>query len=134
VKCSPPTRSSGEFGCGCEFSLDLLVVQNEARGAMERIAAGKSVQKVHDINFTSYEAMRKVLTPRRLELLHTIKEKSPQSVYELARLLGRDLKNVNDDLAILTNIGLVELRGATTGRKKVVPWVTVDKIQVEITV
>jgi len=101
---------------------------------MERIAAGKSIQKIHDVSFTSYEAMRKILTSRRLELLHVIKEKSPRSVYELARLLGRDLKNVNDDLAILTNIGLVELRGTTTGRKNVVPWVTVDKIQVEITV
>jgi len=113
---------------------DLRAALDEARDTMERIAAGKSIQKIHDVSFTSYEAMRKILTSRRLELLHVIKEKSPRSVYELARLLGRDLKNVNDDLAILTNIGLVELRGTTTGRKNVVPWVTVDKIQVEITV
>ena len=113
---------------------DLRAALDEARDTMERIAAGKTAQKIRDVNFTSYEAMRKILTPRRLELLHVIKEKSPGSVYELARLLGRDLKNVNDDLAILTNIGLVELRGTTKGRKNVVPWVTVDKIQVEITV
>lgn len=113
---------------------DLRAVLDEAREAMERIAAGRAVQKIHDINFTSYEAMRKILTPRRLELLHTIKEKNPHSVYELARLLGRDLKNINDDLAILAKIGLVELRRTTQGRKKVIPWVTVDKIQVEITV
>jgi predicted transcriptional regulator len=113
---------------------DLRAALDEARDTMERIAAGKSVQKIHDINFTSYEAMRKIITPRRLELLHTIKEKNPRSVYELARLLGRDLRNVNDDLALLTNIGLVELQGTTTGRKKVVPRVTIDKIQVEITV
>jgi predicted transcriptional regulator len=89
---------------------------------------------VHDVNFTSYEAMRKLLTPRRLELLHIIKEQRPGSVYELAQLAGRDAKNINDDLAILANVGLLELRKTTKGRKKVVPCVTVDKIQVEITV
>jgi predicted transcriptional regulator len=113
---------------------DLQTALDEAKDTMERITAGKAVQKIQDINFTSYEAMRKILTPRRLELLHTIKEKSPHSVYELARLLGRDLKNVNDDLAILTNIGLVELRGTPKGRKNVVPRVTVDKIQLEIAI
>jgi predicted transcriptional regulator len=113
---------------------DLRTVLEEARDTMERIAAGKTAQKIRDVNFTSYEAMRKILTPRRLELLHAIKEKSPRSVYELARLLGRDLRNVNDDLTILTNIGLVELRGTTIGRKNIVPCVTVDKIQVEITI
>jgi predicted transcriptional regulator len=101
---------------------------------MERLAAGQTVQKIRAVNFTSYEAMRKILTPRRLELLHTIKEQNPRSVYELAQMPGRDLKNINDDLAILSNLGLVELRKKTKGRKNIVPWVTVDKIQVEISV
>ena len=113
---------------------DLRTVLDEARETMECIAAGKAVQKVHDINFTNYEALRKILTPRRLKLLHTIKEKKPHSTYELAQLLGRDLKNIKDDIALLANIGLVGLRKVTRGRKKVVPWVTVDKIQVEITI
>jgi predicted transcriptional regulator len=113
---------------------DLPAALDEAREVMERITAGKPVQKIHDVNFTSYEAMRKILTPRRLELLHVIKEKNPQSVYELAQILGRDLKNISDDLTTLVNLGLVELRKATEGRKKVVPSVTVDKIQVEIVI
>jgi len=113
---------------------DLRAALDEARETMERIAAGRAVQKIHDINFTSYGAMRKILTPRRLELLRIIKEKNPHSVYALAHFLGRDLKNINEDLAILANIGLVELRRTTRGRKKVVPWVTVDKIQVEVTI
>lgn len=112
----------------------MQAVLDEAREAMERITAGKPVQKIHDVNFTSYEAMRKILTPRRLELLHVIKEKNPQSIYELAQMLGRDLKNINDDLTTLVNIGLVELRKTTKGRKKVIPSVTIDKIQVEIAI
>ncbi len=113
---------------------DLRTSLDEAREVMDRIAAGKAVQKIHDVTFTNYEAMRKILTPRRLELLHAIKEKKPQSVYELAHALGRDLKNINDDLTTLVNIGLVELRKTSKGRKKVIPSVTVDKIQVEIAI
>jgi predicted transcriptional regulator len=113
---------------------DLRTVLDETRETMERMAAGRIVQKVHDVNFTSYEAMRKILTPRRLELLHVTKEQNPGSVSELAQLLGRDAKNINDDLTILANVGLIELRKTTKGKKKVVPCVAVDKIQVEITV
>ena len=54
---------------------DLRTVLDETRETMERLAAGQTVQKIHDVNFTSYEAMRKILTPRRLELLHTIKSR-----------------------------------------------------------
>ena len=113
---------------------DLRTVLDETRETMERIVAGQVAQKVQDVNFTSYEAMRKILTPRRLELLHVIKEQSPGSVYQLAQFLGRDTKNINDDLAILANVGLVELRKTTKGKNKVIPCVIVDKIQVEITV
>lgn len=113
---------------------DVRTALDEARNTMERIITKQPVQKIRDINFTSYEAMRKLLTPRRLELLHVIKEKQPQSAYALAHILGRDLKNVNADLTLLTNIGLVELRKTAKGRKTVVPWVTVDKVQVEITI
>ena len=113
---------------------DLRTVLDETRETMERIAAGQVAQKVQDVNFTSYEAMRKILTPRRLELLHVIKEQRPGSVYQLAQFLGRDTKNINDDLAILANVGLIKLRKTTKGKSKVIPCVTADKIQVEITV
>ena len=113
---------------------DLRTVLDETRETMERIAAGQVVQQVRDVNFTSYEAMRKLLTPRRLELLHVIKAQSPGSVYQLAQFLGRDAKHIDDDLAVLANVGLIELRKTAKGKKKFVPCVTVDKIQVEITV
>jgi predicted transcriptional regulator len=113
---------------------DLHSALDQARDTMERISSGKTVRKVRETRFTSYEAMRKILTPRRLELLHAVKSRAPRSIYALARLVGRDLKNVNDDLTVLANIGLVELRTTKGGRRNVVPEVTVDKIQLEIAV
>lgn len=43
---------------------------------------------------TSIEAARNLLTPSRLALLRAIRTKRPGSVYELAKLVGRNLKNV----------------------------------------
>lgn len=98
----------------------------------EKVRKGRKVDKSRGIYFTSLEAMRKVLTEKRLELLHVIKEQEPNSVYELAKILKRDIKNVNDDIELLKNIGLVSITKAREGRGRVIPRVNYDKIQLEI--
>ncbi len=98
----------------------------------EKVRKGRKVDKSRGIYFTSLEAIRKVLTEKRLELLHVIKEQEPDSVYELAKILKRDIKNVNDDLELLKDIGLVSITKARKGRGRVIPRVNYDKIQLEI--
>jgi predicted transcriptional regulator len=60
--------------------------------------------------FTSIEAARNFLTPERLGLLRVLRESRPESVYELAKITGRNLKTVQTDLKILQRHGLVEFR------------------------
>ena len=98
----------------------------------EKVRKGRKVDKSRGIYFTSLEAIRKVLTEKRLELLRVIKEQEPDSVYELAKILKRDIKNVNDDLKLLKDIGLVSITKARKGRGRVIPRVNYDKIQLEI--
>jgi predicted transcriptional regulator len=74
----------------------------------EAIEQGKKVKKEAGVYFTSLEAFRKALTPKRLELLHIIKTRKPSSINELARFAKRDIKNVADDLKYLGQIGLIE--------------------------
>ena len=96
----------------------------------------KEVKRQGGTYFTSLEAARKVLTPKRLELLRTIRRESPDSLYRLARLVGRDLKNVQEDVRALAELGLVSLkktRGAS-GRSTTVPRVTFKEIEVRIAV
>lgn len=85
--------------------------------------------------FDSYEAFRKVMTPERLKILHVIREKEPKSVYELAKILGRDRRNVIKDLEMLEMLGLVEFEeekhGKRRSRRPVVPY---DEIEVSIPV
>lgn len=103
-------------------------------GAWKKIEAGKKVKKEEGIYFDSIDTMRAVLTNNRLLILKTIKDRNPGSVYELAKILGRDLKNVNQDLKMLAEIGLVTLEKTEADKKRVVPHVDYGKILLEIPV
>jgi len=78
--------------------------------------------------------MRRILTPKRLELLHVIREKHPGSIYNLAQTTNRDLKNVQDDVTMLSRIGLISLSRTKTARNNVVPRVEYDSLQLHIPV
>src|SRR5690242_17187302 len=78
--------------------------------------------------FVSLEAMLKVLTPKRLELLRTIREKHPQSIYELAAMTHRHITNVQDDIDHLHRIDHVSLSRKSTARRRVIPAVNYDQL------
>lgn len=90
------------------------------RKTFKAVAAGERVAKRDGVYFSSIEAARNLLTPRRLALLRAIRAKRPSSIYELAKVVGRDQKNVQDDVKLLERYGLVRLsRGRSTGRRVV---------------
>ena len=98
------------------------------------LEAGRKVKKDEGIYFDSIDNMRAILTNNRLLILKTIREHKPKSVYELARILERDLKNVNQDLKLLSKIGLVTLEKRETDKKRIMPHVDYSKILLEIPV
>lgn len=84
------------------------------------------------LSFSSLEAMRKVLTPKRLELLQVIRQERPASIYALAKTTGRDLRNVQDDVAMLARLDLVSLSRGRYARAGVSPRVEYDQIRLDI--
>lgn len=106
----------------------------EAGNVMEKIARGEKLRKREGVYFENLDVMRRILTEKRLEVLHTIKNNHPSSVYELAKILNRDINNIIDDLDYLKELGLVELKKTKDGREKTTPTVDYDKIQLEIAV
>ncbi len=104
----------------------------EASEVMKKLSRGEKVKKQTGIYFENLAAMRKILTEKRLEILHTVKRKRPSSTYELAKILHRDLTNVIDDLRYLSELGLVVLKKSKTGKEKTIPSVDYDKIRLEI--
>lgn len=59
--------------------------------------------------FTSLEAVRNLLTTKRLALVHIIREKSPRSIYGLAKLANRSFPSVLKDVNVLSKHGLITL-------------------------
>ena len=106
------------------------------RDTWKAVEEGRKVRPQAGTYFTSLEAARRVLTAKRLELLRIIRQNSPESVYRLARIAGRDLKNVREDVRILAEHGLISLKATrgTAGRRVTVPRVRFKEIEVRIAV
>ena len=103
----------------------------EAARTRRRIPKGPR----EEVGFTSIEAARNFLTRERLTLLRTIRTRHPSSLYELAKIVRRDFKNVQEDIQILERHGLVQIAKEPRGRRKVkVPRVTFDEIALRIAI
>lgn len=90
-----------------------------------------------EVFFTSIEAARRLLTPTRLALLRAIRVERPPSIYALAGLVGRDLKNVQQDLRLLESYGLVRMgrdRQRSNGRNRKVPEAVFEEIALKIAI
>ena len=94
------------------------------------------VRRRGGVYFTSIEAARRLLTPNRLKLLHAIRMSRPRSIYALAQRLGRDLKNVQQDLRLLETYGLVTMseRTGRDNRARKVPRALFEEIALKIAI
>ena len=115
---------------------DVKDVLGDAKEVMERLERGEKVpRKRPGIYFDTLETMRKAITEERVRIIRVVRLKHPASVYELAKMLHRNIKNVSDDVRYLAQLGLIELeRVRTDGREKTVPKVNYEKIRLEIAV
>ena len=106
------------------------------RDAFKAVEAGRRITRREGVYFTSIEAARNLLTPNRLALLRAVRSERPGSIYELAKMVRRDLKNVQDDLRLLETYGLVRLaHGTCSGKRRVrVPQAMFDQIELRIAI
>jgi predicted transcriptional regulator len=77
------------------------------------------------------EDIGKILTRERIRLLHIIREKKPESISELARMLDRKESNVHKDITFLEGIGLLEIRKGRDHVQKV-PVVDYDALHITV--
>ena len=116
-------------------------IKSEEESLKDFVRTFKSIQAGHPpkklkegVYFVSREAMRKVLSPKRLEILSTVRKKEPGSIYELARILKRSLRNVQDDVSLLSRLGLLSLTRKREARKRIIPRVSYDRLDLQIPV
>src|SRR5713226_9285478 len=75
--------------------------------AWRRAERGEPFHERH-LAFESWDALARVLTAKRMELLRYVRRHPVTSVRALAKALGRDYSNVHADVQALTAAGLLD--------------------------
>jgi predicted transcriptional regulator len=79
-----------------------------AAHTMETLERGESPAPYFGVGFSDVGQLFAVFTPRRWDLLATLREGGPMTIAELARRVKRDYKNVHGDVEKLTEWQAVE--------------------------
>ncbi|MFC1521160.1 hypothetical protein ACFL6Y_01995 [Elusimicrobiota bacterium] len=126
----------------CQFSKEKEIVinigsaekaSNNFEKAFQAAQKRTSFTPKTGVCFASLEAAGNFLTPKRLELLHLIKEKSPRNLYRLAKMARRSFPGVFKDIELLSKLGLVKLtKEKASARRCVHPQVGYDAINLWI--
>ncbi|MBU1136240.1 MAG: hypothetical protein ABIG37_01995 [Nanoarchaeota archaeon] len=84
-------------------------------------------------DFSGLTDLRQLLSNEKAKILNIIKNKNPESIYKLSKILGRDFKSVRHDIALLEKFGFIELKSEIKGkRKKLHPVIDIDNLQINI--
>jgi predicted transcriptional regulator len=78
--------------------------------AWNRVQEGRAMRPLEVLSFADLPLALRTLSPARWVLLKNLRGNGPCSIYELARRLERDYKNVHTDVTQLAAIGLIEKR------------------------
>ena len=78
--------------------------------AWHRAERGEAFQERH-LAFESWDALVRVLTGRRVELLRYVRRNKVTSIRALAKALDRDYSNVHADVQALRAAGLLDTAG-----------------------
>lgn len=104
-KCNAPTEVD-DFMLWQAIQMYDKKLESSAPGYYDSTSQLPISFKEEVINYTS--DFYQVLTPRRMELLEYIQSHNPDSVKNLAAELGRDYKNIYDDLLALSKFQLID--------------------------
>ena len=87
--------------------------------AWNRRAEGRALRSLHVLTVANLPLLLKTLSPARWALLEALRAAGPLSIYQLARRLERDYKNVHTDVTQLAALGLIE---RDSDNRVLVPW------------
>ena len=87
-----------------------ITLQPDWKGALRAMAkvANADTYQGEVLNFESPGHFFGQLTEKRWEIVRVAQGKGELSVRELARVVGRDVKRVHEDVVILAELGLLE--------------------------
>jgi len=75
--------------------------------AWNRVQEGRAMRPLEVLSFSDLPSLLRTLSPARWILLQNLRTNGACSIYELAKRLARDYKNVHTDVTQLAGIGLI---------------------------
>jgi len=86
-----------------------------------------------EYDFSGLADLRQLLSNEKAKILNVIKNNNPESIYKLAKILGRDFKAVSQDINLLKKYGFIELKQESKGkRKRLKPVIAINSLQINI--
>ena len=76
--------------------------------AWNRVAEGRRMAPLRVLTLKDLPVLLRTLSPARWQLLERLGKHGPVSIYELAKRLERDYKNVHTDVTQLARLGVIE--------------------------
>jgi len=77
-------------------------------------------------------ALRSLMSNEKARILHVLKTQQPNSIYKLAKILGRGFKAVRQDMTVLEEFGFVEMIPIHKGkREKLKPLIVLDELDIK---
>lgn len=92
------------------------------------IGSSKSEHNASDVVL-----LRRLLSNEKSRILYILKNQQPESIYQLAKILGRDFKSVRDDILLLKRFGFIDFHSMKKGkRKSIKPVLTIDQLYIKL--
>jgi len=97
-------------------------VYEDSLEAIQTLDAGDSVDQPATLTFANEKQLGDAFNERTYTLLRTIRRDDPESIRETARLVGRDVKNVHQELTRLEALGVIRLDDSGRSKRPVFPY------------
>jgi predicted transcriptional regulator len=110
-------------------TIDLYITPTSFSFLFKKISG----KKAEDFDFSGINDLRQLLSNERAKVLFVLKNQKPESIYKLAKIVGRDFKAVLKDLKLLEKFGFVKLTPLHKGKRKIVkPEVELHELTVNL--
>jgi len=87
------------------------------KGIITSIFKKFSIEK-KNYNYYDLSHLRQILSNEKMRLLNVIKNEKPNSLYALAKKLGKDFKTVREDVLLLKKFGFIILIEEKKGNRR----------------
>jgi predicted transcriptional regulator len=109
--------------------------KNAKKAALEALKSGmegKTLIEKDILYFNDLDSMFSFMTGSRAKIIQAIKERSPHSIYELAKILDLNQSYVLKEFKFLQGLGIVKGESEeVSGRKTIRPFINYDHFVID---